>query len=197
MTSRDKNKIGITGSIGSGKSTVCRIFEQLGLPVYYSDKRAKELIHVNKEIITLYKRLFGSDIYSSGQLDRQRVAGIIFSNPGCLKEVEQLVHPIVRMDFEKWMKKQDSGIVLNEAAVLFESGGYKFMDAVITVTAPEALRLERVKRRDGLSEDEIRARMELQWPDDKKCSLSQVVIVCDDVQMVIPQVLDIYKKLHY
>ena len=189
MAITQKYKVGITGGIGSGKSTVCRIFELLGLPVYYSDLCAKQLIHENDEIITLYKRLFGEKIYSSGQLNRAKVAEIIFNNPTIKKEVEDVVHPIVRNDFNKWANMQHGHVVLNEAAILFESGSYQFMDAVITVTAPVNLRIGRVLDRDGVSEKEIKARINNQWPDEKKCALSQYVIECDNKQMVIPQVL--------
>jgi dephospho-CoA kinase len=190
-----KYKVGITGGIGSGKSTVCRIFELLGFPVYYSDIRAKQLIHENDEIITLYKRLFGEDIYATGQLNREKVAEILFNHPTIKKEVEGVVHPIVRDDFNKWAVMQQSDVVLNEAAILFESGSYQLMDAVITVSAPENLRISRVMNRDGITEREIKVRINNQWPDEKKCALSQYVIECDDIHMVVPQVLKIYKLL--
>jgi len=190
-----KYKVGITGGIGSGKSTVCRIFELLGLPVYYSDLRAKELIHTNEKIIAMYKRLFGEAIYISGQLNRPRVAKILFDNPQLKKEVEEMVHPMVRNDFDQWARHQTSNIVLNEAAILFESGGHQFMDAIITITAPESIRIKRVVKRDGFAEPEIRARMNHQWSDEMKCALSHYVIECDDKQLVIPQVLEIYNIL--
>jgi dephospho-CoA kinase len=195
LVTSHKYKVGITGGIGSGKSTVCRIFELLGLPVFYSDVRAKELIHENDEIITLYKRLFGDSIYICGQLNRAKVAEILFNNPKIKKEVEDVVHPIVRNDFNKWAEMQRGEIVLNEAAILFESGSYQLMDAVITVSAPANLRISRVMNRDGITEREIKVRINNQWPDEKKCALSQYVIECDDKHMVVPQVLKIYKLL--
>lgn len=188
-------KVGITGGIGSGKSTVCYIFEQLGIPVYYSDLRARQLINSCEEIKELYRRLFGNDIYTSGQLDRQRVGRVLFNNPGIKHEIEKVVHPVVRADFEQWIKLCNSDVVINEAAILFESGNYRSLDAVIMVTAPENLRLKRVMKRDGLTEMEIRDRIKHQWNDEKKILLSDFVIVCDDIQMVIPQVLNVYNTI--
>lgn len=193
----EKFRVGITGGIGSGKSTVSRIFELLGLPVYYSDLRARVLMESHPQVRSLYKHLFGDDVYATGQLDRKRVAAQLFNNPGIKTEVEQVVHPIVRNDFEQWTSQQKSGIVLNEAAIMFESGSYRYMNAVILVTAPQELRIHRVMKRDGLSRDEVMTRIKTQWPEEKKQVLSQYLVVCDDVQLVIPQVLNIYKQIVY
>lgn len=191
----EKFRVGITGGIGSGKSTVCRVFEILGLPVYYSDQRARQLLETHPAIRSLYQRLFGAEVYASGQLDRQRVAGQLFGNPRLKAEVEQAVHPMVRADFDDWVRTQKSPVVINEAAILFESGGFKAMDAVILVSAPEDLRIQRVMKRDGLSPEQVRLRIKNQWSDEKKKALSQYQVVCDDVQMVLPQVLYIYQQM--
>jgi dephospho-CoA kinase len=188
-------KIGVTGGIGSGKSTVCRFFEVLGVPVYDSDSRAKQLIHSNADLIRLYKSLFGEDIYVNGYLNRSKVAVLLFRDPSLLKHVEAVVHPLVRADFEKWANKQDCGLVINEAAVLFEGGSYKFMDKIITVVAPVDLRIQRVKRRDNASDEAIRSRMNNQWSDEQKIVRSDFTVFADDRQLIIPQILKIWNVL--
>lgn len=188
-------RIGITGGIGSGKTTVCRILEILGLPVYYSDLRARQLIESDPRVRSLYKRLFGDDVYASGQLNRPLVAAQLFNNPMLKTEVEKVVHPIVRSDFEEWVLQQKSSMVINEAAIMFESGSYRSMDAVILVTAPEQVRIQRVMKRDGLTKEQVLARIKMQWSEEKKRTLSQYIVECDDVQMVIPQVLDVHQKI--
>lgn len=193
----EKFRVGITGGIGSGKSTVSKIFGLLGLPVYYSDLRARMLIESHPQVRSLYMHLFGEDVYASGHLDRQRVAAQLFNDPGLKSEVEQVVHPIVRNDFEQWARQQKSEVVLNEAAIMFESGSYHAMNEVILVTAPEDLRIHRVMKRDGLTRDEVMARIKTQWPDERKQALSRYMVVCDDVQLVIPQVLDVYRQIMY
>ena len=192
---KGKYKVAITGNIGSGKSTVCRIFETLGIPVYYSDIKAKKLIDSNHEIMSAYKRIFGNGIYIEGDLDRNRVAELIFKNKELLSEIESIVHPAVFKDFEIWSEEQESPIVLHESAILFECKGNNFMDSVIFVSAPENIRIERVMKRDGLSEQEIRSRMNNQWGEEQKIPLSHYVIKCDGYTPVIRQVLDIYNVL--
>ena len=188
-------KIGITGNIGSGKSTVCRVFETLGIPVYYADAMAKKLINSDSEIMSAYRRIFGNGIYIEGQLDRKQVADLIFEDKTLLAEIENIVHPAVYKDFEQWSEKQKSPIVMHEAAILFESGGDKFVDKVIFVSASENLRIERVMKRDGLSEDEIRNRIKNQWSEERKIPMSHYVIKCDECTPVIPQVLEVYGDL--
>ena len=192
---KGKYKVGITGNIGSGKSMVCRIFETLKIPVYYSDIMAKKLIDSNHEIMSAYKRIFGNGIYIEGELDRKRVAELIFKNKELLSEIESIVHPAVFKDFERWSEEQKSPIVLHESAILFECGGNDFMDKVIFVSASESIRIERVMKRDGLSEQEIRSRIKNQWSEEQKIPLSHYVINCDGSTPVIPQVLEIYSDL--
>ena len=182
-------KTGITGNIGSGKSSVCRIFEALNIPVYYSDIKAKELIHTDSEIISVYKRIFGKDIYINGQLDTKHVSEIIFKDKKILKEIESVVHPAVIKDFIRWADECQSHLVVYESAILFESGYYNFLDKIIFVSAPENLRIKRVMKRDNVSKNEVCSRINNQWSEEKKISLCDYVIVCDDVIAVIPQVL--------
>jgi dephospho-CoA kinase len=188
-------KVGITGNIGSGKSTVCRIFEALSIPIYYSDSEAKRLINTDTDIMSVYKRICGSDIYSDGLLDRRKAAEILFNDAELLYEVEQVVHPVVRCHFERWAAVQPAPFVLQESAVLFENGGNLFFDKIIFVSAPEPLRIQRVMKRDGWSEDAIRNRINRQWNEEDKISLSDFIIVCDDVQAIIPQVLKVHEQL--
>jgi len=185
-------KIGITGNIGSGKSTVCRIFETLKIPVYYSDNKAKELIHTNPEIISAYKQFFGNDIYNKGQLDRKRVSETLFKQKELLKNIEAVVHPAVVEDFQQWTCKQQSPFVLYESAIIFESGYYDLLDKIIFVSAPENLRVKRIMKRDGVSKENVYARIDNQWKEEKKIPLSDYVITCDDVNPLIPQVLELY-----
>ena len=190
-----QKKIGITGNIGSGKSTVCHIFEALKIPVYYSDIRAKELIHSDFEIISVYKRIFGNDIFVDEQLDRKRVSETVFKHKELLNEIEAVVHPAVVKDFEKWAQKQHSSFVLYESAIIFESGYYDFLDKIIFVSAPENLRVKRIMKRDGISKENVFLRIENQWKEDKKIPLSDYVLVCDDTNPLIPQVLELYDKI--
>lgn len=188
-------KIGLTGGIGSGKSTICRIFEILNVPTYNSDLKAKELIHIHPTLVELYKSYFGGDIFYGGTLNTKIVSEILFKEPHVLQAIQKVVHPIVRSDFSVWAHQQKNAFVINEAAVLFEGGSYVDMDLMITVVAPVELRLSRVIKRSGLTESEVRARMDNQWSDKKKELLSDFVIYADDRQLVTPQVLEIYNKL--
>lgn len=188
-------KIGLTGGVGSGKSTICRIFELLNIPSYNSDIRAKELIHTHPTLIDLYKLHFGEDVFDGGYLDTKKVSEKLFKQPQVLNEIQKVVHPIVRSDFSIWVHKQKSLWVINEAAVLFEGGSYVDMDLMITVVAPVEIRLSRVTKRSGLTESNIRARMDNQWSDEKKMALSDFIIYADERQLVTPQVLKIYNEL--
>lgn len=190
-----KFKIGITGNIGSGKSTICHVFEVLNVPVYYSDLRAKKLINSDPEIMSVYKRIFGSGIYIDGLLDRKQVAETLFNNKKLLKEVEIAVHPAVMQDFDRWNEEQQSRFVLYESAILFEKGNNRFMDKTIFVSAPEQLRIKRVMKRDNVSKEAVYARIRNQWKEEEKIKISDFVIVCDDITPVIPQVLELYDNI--
>ncbi|MGE3822758.1 MAG: dephospho-CoA kinase [Bacteroidia bacterium] len=190
-------KIGITGGIGSGKTTVARVFEQLGIPVYHADYWAKELMNTDPLVINRLKELFGNDIYdNAGNADRKRIAELVFADKNKLNQLNSIIHPAVWLHGENWLK-QHAGkpYILKEAAILFESGGNKDMDKVIMVSAPKEIRLERVMKRDNLTRAEVEARMANQWPDEQKTALSDFVIVNDGKQLVIPQVLQIHSRL--
>ncbi|NPA37244.1 MAG: dephospho-CoA kinase [Chlorobi bacterium] len=189
-------KVGVTGGIGSGKTTVCRIFEVLGIPVYYADVRAKQLYREDKEVMQAVKKLFGDDIYRNGKLDRAEVAKRVFNNKELLQRLNAIVHPAVEKDFNSWsVQFRDVPFVVKEAAILFENGGYKKLDFNILVTAPEELRIKRVTKRDGISEEQVKDRIKNQWPDDKKIPLADYVIKCDEKHLVIPQVMEIVEKV--
>jgi len=190
-------KIGITGGIGSGKSIVARVFEQLGIPVYHADYWAKEIMNTEPLVIERLKDLFGKDIYNSdGKADRKRIAELVFADKNKLNELNSVIHPAVWLHGENWLKQhEDKPYILKEAAILFESGGNKGVDKVIMVSATKDIRMERVMKRDNFTREEVEVRMANQWSDEKKIALSDFVIVNDDKQLVIPQVLEIHSKL--
>ena len=189
-------KVGITGGIGSGKTTVCRIFEVLGVPVYYADIRAKQLYEEDDELKSKVIDLFGESIYTSEGLNRAEVAHRVFADKELLNSLNAIVHPAVEKDFFKWAEKyRDMPFVVKEAAILFENGGYKKLDRNILVTAPEVLRIKRVMKRDGVTEEQVKDRIRHQWPDEKKIPLADFVIKCDEENLVIPQVLEIVRKI--
>ena len=187
--------VGITGGIGSGKSTVCEIFKILGVPVFEADKVARNLMNENSVIRQNLVEWFGNEIYSENQLNRKLLAEHIFNDNNLLTKVNSLVHPIVREEFEKWKNKQETVYSVYEAAILFESGFYKLMDFTILITAPEQIRINRVMKRDNLSQDQVVARINNQWTDDKKRKLATTVIINDNKNLIIPQIIEIDKKL--
>ncbi len=190
-------KIGITGGIGSGKSTVCRVFEVLGIPVYYADKEAKRLMVEDKQLIQGIKELFGSEAYlKDGRLNRAHIAKKAFSDPITLKKLNALVHPAVQEDSIRWHEKQTSSpYTLKEAALLFESGSYLQLDKIICVYAPEKVRLERVMARDGSSEEAVRERMRKQWPEVEKLRRADFLVLNDGRHGLIEQVVGVDKRL--
>lgn len=189
-------KIGITGGIGSGKSTICRVFNLLGVPVFEADKVSKELLDSHPEIKKGLIHLFGDDIYTEEScVDRKKLAGIIFNDDLQLAKVNALVHPVVLNEFRNWVELQHSPYVIHEAAILFESGFYKMMDFTILVSAPEKERIERVIKRDGITEALVKTRMQKQWDDSEKRKLASFEIVNDNKKMVIPEIIEIDKKI--
>ncbi len=188
-------KIGITGGIGSGKTTVAKVFEQLGVPIYYADFWAKEIMNTEPLVKERLKELFGKDIYDSeGKANRKEIAEQVFKDKTKLNELNSVIHPAVWLHGENWLKQHaDKPYILKEAAILFESGGNKGLDKVIMISAPKDLRIERVMKRDNVTREEVEARMANQWDDEKKIALSDLVIVNDDRNLVIPQVLEIHK----
>ena len=188
--------IGITGGIGSGKSTVCKIFRLLGIPIFEADIVAKELVNSNSEIKTELIRLFGNDIYTPNEgVDRIKLANIIFNDNIQLAKINKLVHPVVRNEYEKWVEEQNTEYVIHEAAILFESGFYKMMDFTILVSAPENQRIERVIKRDITLENQVKERMAKQWSDEQKRVLATVEIKNADSDLIIPQIVKIDNQI--
>jgi dephospho-CoA kinase len=190
-------KIGITGGIGSGKSTVCKIFATLGIPIYYSDDRAKWLMEHNPELVAGIKALFGDEAYlNDGALNRPLIAAAAFNDANKLSQLNALVHPQVFADVHVWQNEHSQyPYTLREAALIFESGVFRQLDKVITVYAPIELRLQRVIARDGTTEEAVKARMARQLSDEEKVRQSHYVIVNDGQQALIPQVMKIHWEL--
>lgn len=188
-------KVGITGGIGSGKSLVARIFEVLGIPVYFADEAARELQNKDPELKRQINQLFGNEAYVDGKLNRKFIASIVFTDKGKLEKLNAIVHPATINAAAIWMKSQQTAYAIKEAALIFESGAQRDLDIVIGVTAPESLRIKRTMNRDAISEDEVRKRMEQQLQDRIKMRLCDYVIYNDENQLLIPQVLDVHEKI--
>lgn len=186
-------KIGITGGIGSGKSTVAKVFEMLGIPVYYSDDAAKKLMNEDAGLKEKLLLAFGKDTYINGSLNRSYLSGMVFNNPEKLSLLNSIVHPATIADADKWMQHQTTPYAIKESALVFESGAYKHLDKVIGVYAPARLRIQRVMQRDNISEEAVKARMGKQMDEDKKMLLCDYVINNDEQELVIPQVLKIHE----
>lgn len=189
-------KVGITGNIGSGKTTVSRIFEVLGIPVFYADIAAKHVMVNDEILITAIKGAFGDVSYfDDGSLNRKHIANIVFNDEKELAVLNSIVHPAVFRAFDNWVKQyNDVPYVLKEAALLFESDSYKMCDKTIMVTAPLPMRIQRVAARDGMSEAEIMSRESKQFTEEKKAKLADYVIRNDNSELVIPQVLKLHKE---
>jgi len=186
-------KVGITGGIGSGKSMVCEIFKMIGVPVYHADLEARSLMASNAQIIDQLIHIFGKKIYRQNKLDRERLAALIFNDEEKIQKVNSIVHPIVFEHFFSWVElHKEHKYVIKEAAILFESGADKHLDKIITITAPEALKIKRVMERDNVIESEVRNRMKNQLDEEEKIKRSDYVIINDDKQLLIPQILDIH-----
>lgn len=189
-------KIGITGGIGSGKTTVCRVFEILGIPVYYADDESKKILDNDSFVKAAILELFGNKILDEkGTIDRKKLAAFVFSQKEALEKLNTIIHPAVRLHFESWMKKQNAPYILKEAAILFESGAYKQVDKVILVTAPLELKLKRTMSRDNVSREEVLQRMHNQMSDGEKTKRSQYIINNDEQTLLILQVLRIHEDL--
>ncbi|MHB1178993.1 MAG: dephospho-CoA kinase [Daejeonella sp.] len=188
-------KIGITGGIGSGKTTVCKIYEVLGIPVFYADDAAKTIMHTDALLKMDIIKVFGEQSYSKeGELNRKYLSLIVFNNEQELNKLNALVHPAVFKAFEIWVSEQtEAPYVIKEAALLFESESHKMCDQTVLVRSPEALRIRRILERDGISLAEVRLRMKRQLTDEKKQELADYVILNDERNLLIPQVLALHQ----
>lgn len=191
------NIVGVTGGIGSGKSTVCKIFESLGAITYYADDRARWLMTRDINLIESIKGLFGDQVYVDGQLDRKHIASIAFKDQSVLDRLNQVVHPAVAKDVENWTKENTHApLLLKEAALLFETGSYQALDKTILVTAPHKVRVERVVKRDThRSVEDVEAIISKQMSDEDKIPLADYVIENDSEKSMIGQVMDIFPLL--
>lgn len=191
--------IGVTGGIGSGKSTVSKFISHQGYPVYNSDLQAKQLMNESNEIKVALTHWFGESIYVNNQLNRKKLAEIIFNNTEALQKVNQLVHPLVFNDFERWAHKQISPLVFKESAILFESGAYKTCDYIITISAPENIRISRASKRDISTTEEIKKRIKNQWNDEMREKKAHFVIhnsgTLKDLQSSVEKIISELIKL--
>ncbi|MDB5013441.1 MAG: dephospho-CoA kinase [Daejeonella sp.] len=189
-------KIGITGGIGSGKSTICRLFELLGIPVFYADDVAKNIMNADLELKQSVIKEFGLNSYSqAGILNRKYLADIVFKNAERLAALNALVHPAVFKAFAKWHLTQKSAYILKEAALLFESESYKTCDYSILVEAPHNLKVKRVMERDQVTALEVELRMAKQFTDEQKKKLADFVLINDEKHLLITQVLNLHQHI--
>ena len=187
-------KIGLTGGIGSGKTTVAAIFEVIGIPVYYADIAAKYLMNENKIVKDAIQNNFGKNSYLNGKLDREYLAKTVFNNEEKLALLNSIVHPATINDADIWMKKQTSSYIIKEAALLFESGSNKYLDLIIGVSAPMELRIQRTMIRDKINRKQVMDRISKQMPEETKLALCNFIIINDEQRMLIPQVLELHQK---
>lgn len=192
--------IGLTGGIGSGKTMVAQYIQSQGIPVYIADEEAKKVMNT-PEVVAEVAKTFGNDVIENGSVNRQKLAQLVFNSPEKLKQLNEIIHPRVKQDFDNWVEKHHNfPFVVKEAAILFESGSYRFCDKIITVTAPLPVRLQRVMERDSVTRDQVLARMQNQWDDEKKVALSDFVIQnirIEDTKSQVDNILKTLRKNQY
>lgn len=187
--------IGLTGGIGSGKSTIARHFESWGVPVYYADDEAKKILYLPTAIQQL-QDTFGEAVFTRGMPDRQKIAGIVFNDPAKLEMLNSIIHPKVKQHFMDWVAgHRDKKFVIKEAAILFESGSYRDCDAIVLVTTPKEERIRRVMQRDMVTREKVLERMANQWEDEKKVALSTYIIDNTDLQNAKREARIIFENL--
>jgi len=192
-------RVGITGGIGSGKSTVSKIFEVLGIPVYYADDEAKRLMNEDEVLREQIISIFGKDIYKDKQLNRANLAAVVFNNPLQLAKLNSIVHPATVADAENWMLQcslTGTPFAIKEAALIFESGAREMLDKVIGVFAPSTIRINRVIKRDGVTREQVIARMDKQLNETIKMRLCDYIVTNNEQELLIPQVIAVYEKLN-
>lgn len=188
--------IGLTGGIGSGKTTVARIFSMLNVPVYNSDDAGRKITDKNPLVKSAIKNQFGDDMFDENEnLNREKLSAIVFNDSSALAKLNAIIHPAVAHDFKMWCANQSSPFVIKETAILFEHGLDKQLDGVIVLEAPDDLRIKRVMHRNGITEDAVRQRIQQQLPQDELISRADWVIHNNEEQLLIPQVLEIYSRI--
>jgi dephospho-CoA kinase len=188
-------KIGITGGIGSGKSYICSILNKMGYLTYNSDIEAKKIIETNKTIKKKLIELFGNEIYVKSILNKSLMSKIIFNDDVARQKVNSIIHPFVKADFNKWLKKQTDNFVFYETAILFETGSYKDMNFNILISSDENLRIQRTIKRDASSRESVLKIISKQWSDETKILLSDFVIINDETLPLLKQLENVEKKL--
>ena len=188
-------RVGLTGGIGSGKSTAAQIFEVLCIPVYYADVEAKRLMNEDEQLKKEIVKVFGEQAYSNNSLDRKYISSIVFSDPSKLELLNAIVHPATKKDSEKWMLSQTTPYAIHEAALIFEAKVNDRLDYVIGVSSPEELRIQRAMKRDNVTQEEVMKRMKQQLDEKIKMSKCDFVLINDEQQLLIPQVLELHQKL--
>ncbi len=188
-------RLGVTGGIGSGKTTVCRIFRVLGVPVFVADNVARDLMSSDDEIRTQLNRIAGKDLYLSGSLDRKELARLIFNRPDLLRKVNETVHPSVLRQFDNWATAAEYPYVIMESAILFEAGADSLVDRVATISAPVEERIARVMGRNDLSREEVIGRINNQLEDEEREEQSYYIINNSDNEMIIPEILKIHEDM--
>lgn len=189
-------KVGVTGGIGSGKTTVCKVFELLGIPVFYADDVAKSIMHTDPVLKTAILNTFGENSYTKeGILNRSYISSLVFNSKTELEKLNSLVHPAVFRAFDNWLLEQkDAPYVIKEAALLYESDSYKMCDVSILVIAPTETKISRVKVRDGISDEDVQLRMNRQFSDEIKIKFADHILNNDEKQLLIPQIIQLHKQ---
>jgi dephospho-CoA kinase len=189
-------QIGITGGIASGKSTICKVFAQLGVPVYDADYRAKSIVNTDPLLKEQIIEAFGNEAYLNNEYNRKYIASLVFNDKRKVEKLNAIIHPGVGKDYKKWLERlpSDTPYALKEAALLFESGSYKLLDKIINVVAPEDIRIARIQKRDPhRTLQEIKGIISRQWSDEERSALSDYIIANDGVQLVVPQIIDLHQ----
>lgn len=188
-------RVGLTGGIGSGKTTVGRVFRAMGIPVFEADAEGRRLMAHDTSLQRSIVERFGAAVVNENGIDRAALAGIVFQDTEALQDLNALIHPAVRAAFDRWAREQRAPYVMMEAAVLAESGGHRTLDAIVVVSAPEPIRIRRVMQRDGVPEEAVRARLANQVSEAERLAIADHMIHNDDSRLVIPQVLEVHAAL--
>ncbi len=189
-------KVGLTGGIGSGKTTVSRVFKNLGVPIFNSDLVARDIVNADVSAVKAIKSHFGEEIYTKDGLDRKALADVVFNQPEELQKLNNIVHPKVAERFDKWCEEHSSApYIIKEAAILFESGAHQNLDRIIVVYTQKEERIRRIMKRDGSSRGEVENRMNNQWDDGTRNKLADFIIINDDLDLILPQVMELHEVL--
>ena len=188
-------RIGLTGGIGSGKSTVAKVFEVLGVPVFYADIVAKEMMNTNAALRNKLIEAFGEEVYANNVINRSYLSSIVFKDETQLERLNAIVHPVAIAEAGQWFAQQTTPYTIKEAALLFEAGTAKELDYIIGVSAPQEVRIQRVMKRDGIGEEQVLQRINKQMDEAEKMSLCDFVLINDEQQMLLQQIIKLHKEL--